>query len=46
MLYVQELKPGEIADILDKSPEYIYKLRYRAISELRMSLGERSVDGR
>lgn len=38
LLYVQGLKPHDIASKWESTPDYVYKLRYRAILELRRAL--------
>ena len=39
LLFIHELKPSEIARLLNRSVEYVYKQRSQAIKRLRQMLG-------
>ena len=39
LLFIHELKPSEIARLLNRSVEYVYKQRSQAIKRLRRMLG-------
>ena len=39
LLFIHELKPAEIARLLNRSVEYVYKQRSQAIKRLRQMLG-------
>ena len=40
LLFIHELKPSEIARLLNRSVEYVYKQRSLAIKRLRRMLGD------
>jgi RNA polymerase sigma-70 factor (ECF subfamily) len=43
MLYIDELKPSEIAEILKIAPSTVYNQKQNALKALRLTLGENSI---